>query len=855
MVMAEERKETKEINISLWETYVTKQKKKEILYLSIIFLVFAIGSIEDIMNLNDFALFIICNYQSISLVAIQIQTTIFTLVIALLALLGGTMEGSYLGVRYNDFVLNIKPIYLKQKHIITVCLIFIVVSISSEFIGFYNIVISALFATMVLIYFSIKEIYDAFTMSTKFDDEIESYIISKIEKKDNILKMFESFCKQWINEITKQSFSETEIYKNVFKKYFVSLVSEDSTREFLVDKSADLAKSLLKNSGCEIQGIKFVNDCYNWVYEFVIENKTKDYLKKQKIPFNLFANLNKDIIDSLLKTKIADVENRIHMDWFIDVITQVNYLLCFNGENKNLELTNIINFGYFIGTYISPRNNSNSINDRDDDYWFDSLSRTYYILNVPETLRAECEKTLIEYQFNYMMSLIYHGETEVVKEYFYNRALKGHYKFSYDYVFMVLKIHCFLYYLAVNETTECISEEFKQKICDLIFDNEVAKTFKDFLLTISETDKNILDIGGNQLDIFNTSLISCLANSLRKYEQFPKNGNAKTCLIDRSIEQFTVFIMVYLADYYGMEDIVNKVISEESSVGMYLNFISENKQINAFKKFLKIVAVSDNIDERTNALYSRLENQIKKKYKEYIINFYKEKKISQKELKVQKDLISKKTFEYLKKQFPIFTSKCDGDLVQCTLLRIRCNSDMVYDLIDDLHLNIFQSFIEVIKNILAGDEKLSSINRDSFSSDGELLKYIKKCKKMIIIGSENNLLPKNYKRREEFKDAIYEAEHYTSGANGLTLILNKEKIKIYIEDVETEMHNQSIPESGANYDKATKMYQYASIENMPVNFTKKELENFLKDSAITISIKLSIRISAMDGKVGEVLTK
>ena len=72
--------------------------------------IFIIGIVAEVIVKRGKSFFLVLNYDAVSLASIQVQAALFTLTIALVALLGGRITDEFLGVKYNDFILNIEPV-------------------------------------------------------------------------------------------------------------------------------------------------------------------------------------------------------------------------------------------------------------------------------------------------------------------------------------------------------------------------------------------------------------------------------------------------------------------------------------------------------------------------------------------------------------------------------------------------------------------------------------------------------------------------------------------------------------------------------------------------------------------------
>lgn len=102
-----------------WKKIRKKYFLLDIIGISGIILCFMVGILSDwnvLVKKN--ILIIIDDIESFSLTILQIQATVGTLIVAIIALIAGNISDSYMGISVSDFYLNIKPWKLKQKILI-----------------------------------------------------------------------------------------------------------------------------------------------------------------------------------------------------------------------------------------------------------------------------------------------------------------------------------------------------------------------------------------------------------------------------------------------------------------------------------------------------------------------------------------------------------------------------------------------------------------------------------------------------------------------------------------------------------------------------------------------------------------
>ena len=160
-----------------WKDIWEKQKRIEILGISIMAIILTIGIIAEALVCKHIVIWQVLNLDTVSLIILQIQATIDTLTIALLSLIGSRMDNSYMGINWNDYQLNCKPVWLKEKRIVYGTLILLIINIILHMTGRYNLVFAVFLITFILIGVSVSMIYAAFTENTLIGSEIKAYRI------------------------------------------------------------------------------------------------------------------------------------------------------------------------------------------------------------------------------------------------------------------------------------------------------------------------------------------------------------------------------------------------------------------------------------------------------------------------------------------------------------------------------------------------------------------------------------------------------------------------------------------------------------------------------------------------------
>ena len=110
---------------------------------------------------------------------ISILATIFTIHIALWALISGTLDKEYMGIYYAEYIFNLKPHVYKQKMIMISSFIFLIASYFCYIFMRYNLVGVFLFCEIISIAMSTMFIYGIFKNQEAIKDGILMYSLEK----------------------------------------------------------------------------------------------------------------------------------------------------------------------------------------------------------------------------------------------------------------------------------------------------------------------------------------------------------------------------------------------------------------------------------------------------------------------------------------------------------------------------------------------------------------------------------------------------------------------------------------------------------------------------------------------------
>lgn len=855
-----------------WERIRKKYILLDVIGISGIILCFVAGIWSDWnVLLKNNVLIIINDIESFSLTILQIQATVGTLIVAIIALIAGNISDSYMGVSVSDFYLNIRPWKLKQKILIFISLGLCLIGVISHSLKLYNFVFYLFIATLIVITISIIDIYSAFRGRNIVNLEIEYYIDYMIagnadfSKKENIYKNFVSDWQKITNSQDKQSY---EKYFNIFEQCMLALLDCETERGInsVQEQCYNMSYCLLcsdKNTVKE-RGIGFIQKIYDVLWQTIYKDISKNtcVLRKNKCGFYLFAEICSELAHSIDTLKVENVEKEIEFNNLSDSIQRIaiwsRYDVDENKCNKedltaseksrtkyDNEISQLTSFARYLGSYLEKQKNTgNIINQR---FWANVLNRwsIFYAYNIPEERCEDFLKAKVEVYFNYCYGMLLFGQENVVRHGLYLTGMGNTVKLDNRYqALFYLAVHCYIYYLAERESDDCVPKNVKQGAKNILEDEKVRNAFGNFLDMLAEN-----------AEWLDKDLFEQFSKLLERYELFPKYENVKTMILEYVISDFYIFLILFMSQQYFLPELIDKNIDDKIAF-RYVANKKENETKQLLNSLFRIIFMGNKSDVRIDAeiglMYDSLEKAVKKKHKvKYIEEAINEQKDYEKNIN-EKEICEKlrdTTIRKLKEKFSsilIDEDKQNG-IIKIDLLNMEDYTKSICDKkLDGYYSHIDGMFLLGIETFLC-QRKIVEIKRrfDDFSGDKEFMKYLSENDLHLLLGSQYILKNKDYRISEEYNKFLEDYETiYTSVIND-GIALKKDSLRVCLHDVNVSIHSLTIAETDAKYDNETGKYYYSIINGLPIDFEKNELREFLYNNrkVINISAKISIKIS------------
>lgn len=846
-----------------WKRLRKKQIFIESIGISLILIIIFATAVADFMVSKGFVWHTINDIDSFSSILLQIQASMGTLTIALVALISGNISDSYMGIAIGDYYLNIRPSILKQKRIILLSLGLLVMGVVSHIFGWYNLVFGLFVATVALISISVYEIYSIFSGKRSWQKEIESYITFIMESNKGYQKKVElsdSFVKDWEESIENQDTVVYERYVEIFCGYIGTLLKAE-TKESVeeVEKLCfSIAETFLKSDKSDVKkkGVQFLNRIYENLWEYILNNR--DSVKKLPKNFTLFGNLQIEFQDAINEIPIEIIEKIVNWNDMSNFVERVFFWISDRSkQDDTLELEGVNYISRFWGVYIRRQQLKGNIVNQ--NYWSQVLENLYLTsaYNVPENQIKEFLHCKVELYFNYFYGLITNGLGNIVKEGLYLRGMGSLYEIeNHCEAVFYLAIQCYLYYLSERENEDCVSPEIRQDAKQIIQDNKV-KLSNEYILRLLTYKEELL----------NPELEKDLCELLSRFERSSRYSNVKTLIMKDVVREFFIFIILYMQNKSYMPQLIERAVDMDRIEEYYLKFLGEKEEETKdnFRKLFMLYNIrglpDEEVNEQVNCLYTKLEEVIKKKYKEKSIErvekyqaIYEEKGEEPQIILDIKDRVK----AHLKEKFSPIIAENDNEEEITRLHLLSCNiftKNLKADIVEKCYWDIDGALINGLTYILQKRGSVYNKNKiRDFVDDVEYINYLKQNDMNTLLGSEYIIKNLDYKQAENFKKYAENCECIYTGFVKYGLALNSDDVKISLHDINVSIHSLTLGEITVDYDEEKQRYIYEISHAMPVEFTKDELKSFIHNERKVLDISVKISVVTEKEKVGVVLT-
>lgn len=788
--------------------------------------------------------------QEFAKVILQIQATVDTLTISIIALISGSVSDSNMGIVFSDYYLNIRPLAFKQKRIIVSSLILLAINIGFYITNWYCMVLWVFAVTIVLILMSISEIYVVFVGKGLAEREIKDYVNYVLSKKYDYRRKY-GICIDLVNDwksiIPSQSKDNYEIYKEVFLNGVVELLNYGTQeslagiKEICIEAEYCFLNS--ENSMVRENGIELLEEIYARFWKYILENQEKITYQE---PFNLFNEMGSYVVDAIKEMPPEKVQKYVRWDSFIESVQRITFWVGYDADKSKIELGNTYYFARFAGYYLSKHYDEKYVL-----YWKRILESCFwtYTANIPEKRVEDFLKARCITKFNYIYGFIANGLDALVIDSFFGGAMANIFRLEDKYeILLGLLVHCFLYFLSRRESEKAISQEMRTSAEKIIVNRDVKRIYRNFI--------EHLCMNSSSLD---SDMLKQMIEILSPYERFD-NRSKGYMIIENVIEEYYMFIILYLSNAYHMPGLLENNLDGD----IYLGYVYENKAENTKQMLKELYTLLDDresseqeIEAKVELMYDEFSAFEKQKFKEKqkkqalhnYIHYFLDVDVE----KIKKH-IRKMVEEKLREKFKEIIVETDkqGEIIEIPVLNLFDYTDSINEnCVDNFCPNMYGQFSLGLEWILRQRNALDQVDRiKDFADDRDYMDYLRSSNLELLIGSKYTLVNRDYSLTREFEKLTEDwTVIYTMlMENGLAL--KKGSIKVCIHSIEVVIRPQNMSDEKQNYNKETGLYTYSIYSGMPIDFEEHELEYFLHDNRKVVEISAKISVQTLHEKVG-----
>ncbi len=819
--------------------------------------------------------------QAFSLTILQIQATIGTLIFTIIALITGNISDSYMGVSISDFYLNIKPWKLTQKVLIIVSLGLCLTGVIFHSLGLYNIVFYLFIATLIAILISILEIYSAFKGRNKQNHEIEAYVNYMLEsdiKYEKKLNIYQNFVLNWENVVNSQNRQNYDKFLEIFEKCMSELWAyrTDESLLSIEQQCYSMSYCLLgsEKKSLKENGIEFIQEIYDILWNVIYNciKEKKPLLNQYKCEFPFFTEICSELIQSIDEMNVEDVEKRLKFDNLADSVLRISIWLRYDKEkevynkeektrfkrykyNYQSEISELNSFAKYIGYYLEKQNNKNNIINQ--HVWANVLNRwsIFSTYNIPEERAEDFLMAKVNTYFCYCYGMLVNRQENIVKMGLYLTGMRNTVRLDNKYqALLYLVVHCYIYYLAVRESDDCVPAGIRQSALNVWDDKAVKRAFLDYLNMLSENSEWLdLDILDQMYGIVN------------RFELFPQYESSKSMIIEPVTSDFYLFLILFMSHEFFLPGLLERNIDDMRAF-RYVSDGNEDKTKKMFGKLFRMIFIGnkseEQIDKEVGLMYDDLEKMVKKKQKERYIRLAREAQENY-ELKINEEEICKKirddTIKNINEKFaPILVERDEkNEIIDVNLLNLtdytssvgtKNNTNGYYSHMDGMFLLGIASFLNR-KQVVELKQRF-----DDFADDIEFVNYLEANNLHLLLGSQYILKNRDYRVSAEYKKLLKDYETIYTAVLRDGIALRRNSIQVCLHNINVSIHSPSIQEENVEYDKETGKYNYPILNGLPIDFEEDELREFLYNNRKVINVTAKISIQVNEKPCGTIFT-
>lgn len=794
---------------------------------------------------------------TVSLTSLQIQATMVGISIALISLISGLNTESRYGISFCDFYMNRKAAIFTQKRVVIVAIALIGLSLFCHLFAWYNVVFSILLISCGLIILSAMMLFSALSGKEHTEEELWAYLDYMLcspevsfEKKENA---YRSFVNSWAPEAENEVSFEREM--DLFLRAETSLLEKDAVSALPVIETvcSELIKRVASGDKTEkqLRAIDIFTEVYDTIVQYVESNDYKHVSRR----FGLYNDCVEDMFLCYDQIPSRDFYRLRSWRHIVDTIDRVNLYCHDNDKTDETSMADAFGWTSYFPAQIGERIASFGEKSREMIVPCDCTLHYSLVLakNIPGTAcQAYCLQKC-QYEFLYYKALMENGAVDVAISLFDNPHgwMDNLSAAEMPFVFYAL---IYSLYLAEKETDEYVTENqrsYAKQALEQLRKRGICQSLLDEIMLNRE--KAVYD-----------SVVKSLYPFLGRYEKIHMNGEAKTCIMDGVINDFLFFTAVIACEFEEDHPFSKAILSEGDSFYWCSHYFNVNyeKSIKILDEIQLFFLTHIESEDRLRIGMDTLSRYANRVYKEYIINeahknailFCEKNQNNMLLLDLEREItehLLEGSSDWLKGSSEVAEEKSIVLLSYSAAVEGLCNEFVKLSFPFSF---ISSRFIEKIGNLLVENHSLTLIPR-SIESDDEYFTLLSQHQTATMIGSPFAFWPCDYRKKDQFSQITVGMTKVNLDGGRKGILLTNDDIGISFIGGHLSAEPVTIDDIGCTFDEKSGIYMYCPSSDVPVQFTKEELEDYLRSSKIRLIYTARLSLNISDTKYGYLIDR
>ncbi len=850
--MKSKTKDKKKSDMLSWEYIRRKDIVKELLCVMAIVFTFAVGALCEFFVERGTVIWTVVNYGDVSLAAIQIQATVMSLTVAIIALISGQMDKSFRGVPYNKFCMHIKPAIFTQMRLIIISMALIPVNIGIHILELYNLAIAVMIISIILVLISIQQIYTVFLGTRGTKHQIEMYLNYCFRVRDKyynndialIVKLLDDYIEDWRETVGQESNSEFESNLDFFTMCGASVLKSNS--ELLTScynrNCSRIVAACSKDVRYAYRGLIILQNTYSKMWQYVMNNQ--ETAKNSPVSFDSIDDAVYDLWYAIKDAPIETFEKHQEIVELGEYALRVKSWI--HPSKESIKTTGEV-MNTFIRLAVINAAKKAPHNIRTEK-WLKPLKSPFVsTYNIPPEFGMVFAECKAELYFHYALGLIFGGRMDLLRESLYLTAYNRAYELDKELLEIAVALQCYIYYLAAWETEACTSKELIEECRRFLEDNRVKLAYGCVMERLVSKE------------LLKATLYQRVFNLLRPLELFPKNDNAKTLVMEDAGRTFIYYSMLYYGNKYCLQDIDDEIVDISSLNYVALVVRDEREHENRLAKQFVLYHVPMQIDKSAEKVIESNADVLVNQFEKIVSNALK-KQIAKKADDAQAEFeeVGKSSYEkdFTASAKKLLKTKYSALFKASTKNTRRFNCKLFSLILPTEHLKKeriedFSGYIQANFNDWLGGLLLENrmLTVEYKGEDQGFLDMLAKQNITHIVGGRHLFSPRKY---SEFIDAYRQFENKINSdylEYGASLFsLNAEQLHLELKGVRVKVRNMTLEESDA--ERITDdTYKYR-VDGLDMDFKEAELRCYIAKQHKVIEIFINVALDIADESIG-----